>query len=314
MAYVGMQGEAGVLSFSERGVEERPGRETGPGITEAVRLLAFSRQGDELLALDTGGRARLLAFPSIKGRLPISLIGDRCPLTAPRPVRQQWDTEQPEGITDADFDAAGELLATTSDRAVRLWAPRAPQESRLVARLDSPPVPGALFRHARFTPAGRLVVGLIRKPSGGRSPPQRQPGRSWLAVYEVGAGPARGRLTLVKTIDALAASHYTAFSLSGDGRFVALGTDEGAVAVFRLDYFKLASRTRPHEWVVTAAAFSPSGKAVASASVAHSLKVTKVFQQSRSYWNMLVALLLLCFIFYLFAFYIRPLVDELIFR
>ena len=70
VAYVGMQGEAGVLSFSERGVEERPGRASGPGVTEGVHLLAFSRQGDELLALDTGGRARLLAFPGIKGTRP----------------------------------------------------------------------------------------------------------------------------------------------------------------------------------------------------------------------------------------------------
>lgn len=286
-AAVTLQGELTVFSFGAEGVQVRGAREAGAGVTSSVKLVAFARQGDELATLDAADQLRALAFPSLR-------------------TRAAWAA--PPGTCDVALAPAGDVVYALAERELRVFS----RTGQPLHRIERPLADGAVFRALACGADGRVVVSAMRKPSGGRGA-QRKAGASFVQVYETSRAPElRGVLQPVGRLMKLA-THHTCLGASGDGRLVALGTDEGGVHTFRTDYYTLAAAApRVHEWVVSAVCFDPTGRAVASSSVAYTVRVTKVFATTRSYWNILLAALLLVLLFYVFATVVQPTVVRLL--
>lgn len=275
------------MSFgTSDGVSVRESKEKGVGVSSDVKLLAFAKQGDELATVDTSDQIRTLNFPSMR-------------------TRATWAAQT--GTSDLQLSPAGDFVFTLSDALVAVWS----RAGQALYKLDTPLAPAASFRALGVTSDGRVAVSAMRKPASGRGVAKRA-GASWVQLYDVARTDNRGRLNASGKPMRLASQHHTCMGVAPNGAYVALGLEEGEVCVFRTDYGSVASVAKVHDWIVTGVCFEASCRVVASASVAYTIKVQKIFPQSRSYWNLLLAALLLVLLYYVFAAYVQPFVVHML--
>ncbi|XP_024360191.1 SEC12-like protein 2 [Physcomitrium patens] len=164
--------------------------------------------------------------------------------------------EAHKSIKDLDFSLDGSLVASTSDdSACRIWD----MSGNCVSSLPSVRGEG---------------IGFVRFSRDGRKP------LLYVAVRKYGAGFVSAFDTTtwkLTTSHKLQEDPISAFSISRDGRFLAIGSSEGAISIVDAASLSVCQTLkRAHMIFVTSMDFSPSGRAILSVSADSSARVTPV--------------------------------------
>jgi len=147
------------------------------------------------------------------------------------------------------------------------------------------------FKGVCFSPSGNILyIGSII------------PGKkSWIEKYSFD----NGKISLLKSNIAHGKYHHNALKISPNGKYLATGTSENGVAIFRADNLKHLYEVQQHEFFVTNVVFSADNKYLISVGADYSLYSTKVPEIEESFLGQhklyilyfVIALILIYFMF-----------------
>ncbi|KAL3682196.1 hypothetical protein R1sor_000218 [Riccia sorocarpa] len=226
--------------------------------------LVFSRDGTRLAMGGVDGRLRVFEWPSLK------LVLDKAGA----------HTE----VKDIDFRLDGSMLVTTGDDGpCRVWD--LAKES-LVTSL--PPSKGGTLGFCRFSRDGTKPFLFIT---------MREADRGAISIWNT--------TTWKKTRSRrLSEDPISAFSISPDGRFLAIGTSEGDIKVVSAYNLAVIQQVRnAHMVFVTSMEFSPNGRALLSVSGDSSARITVIAERSKGQgWGVYLLILLVLLVSYYWLF------------
>lgn len=186
-------------------------------------------------------------------------------------------------IRDLDFSSDGTFLASAEDGGpCRIWNLKT---SSLAASL--PMDTGERIAFSRFSrdDAKPLLFTVVNRG-----------GKGIIAYWEMNTWTKVGARTFVK--DAI-----NTFSVSLDGKFLAIGTCEGDITVIEVSKMRICQRIkRPHLGFLTSFDFSQDSRLLLSASASASARVTRIEEQNQKDGNLLF--LLISIILAILAFFI----------
>jgi Tol biopolymer transport system component len=150
-------------------------------------------------------------------------------------------------VVTCAFSPDGKLVATGSDKVVRVWELATGRESKQITLGDK-------VNSVAFSPDGRQLVTASADKAGPLQAWDAEKGKA-LWQMRLGAGAA------------------TAAALSPDGTRVAVGMDDKMLYVVQATTGRLTMRLRGHTAAITSVAVSPDGKQMATAGADNSVAV-----------------------------------------
>lgn len=219
-----------------------------------TRTSAFSPDGKHLALGNTNGQFWHLSYPGLEE------------VSTPRDFTNE--------IYDVDFSEDSSLVLAASTQSLVVFATDA-SKAEPVQTIEKPVFQKGLpcsFRAARFgrgKTAKRLYTVVNARGQG------KNGKRSLISMWDVKA-PDAGNWTLLKTRQA-SPKPVTAFAISDDGRFLAVGTADCSITVLEAETLKtLLHVLQAHDLPPTAVRFSPSGDLLVSVSADNTVRITTV--------------------------------------
>lgn len=223
---------------------------------DELKFLLFSQDGTHLAAGGEDKSLRVFLWPTMEEKLYVK------------------DAHK-KGLKDADFSLDGTLLATTADSGpCHIWDVT---KDKAVATLEAPQR-GSLGL-CRFARDGRpfLFTTAVRGGCG------------WVIVWDTRDWKQLGSKKFHE-------DPISAFAISKNGESLAMGTAGGDIAIINVGKMTITQRVKnAHLVFVTAVEFSPSSRAMLSASGDSSARVTQVTTPSPGLkeWHVYLILIIL---------------------
>ncbi|KAL2611024.1 hypothetical protein R1flu_022716 [Riccia fluitans] len=224
--------------------------------------LVFNRDGTRLATGGEDGHLRVFEWPSLK-------------LVLDKPGAHT-------AVKDIDFSLDGSMLVSTGDDGpCRVWDL---SKDSVVTSLS--PSKGGTLGFCRFSRDGTKPFLFVT---------MREGGRGVISIWDTTTWKKR-------TSRRLSEDPISAFSISPDGRFLAIGTSEGDMKVVSAKNLAVIQQVKnAHMVFVTSMEFSPNGRALLSVSGDSSARITVIADLSKGEgWRVYLLILLVLLVSYWF--------------
>jgi len=185
-----------------------------------------------------------------------------------------------EQIDTLDFSPSGKHVVTLTKTRCNVWSLDDSESPIIKLPLETEEYKRRkiIYKGCKFSKCGNFIFTGKIAPGG----------RSWIIKWKVDFNSKT--LLLQKNIVAHRNNHHNVMNISPNGDFLATGTSDGGVAIFKTSNLKKILEVTAHDFFVTGLAFSGDSKTLVSISADYTYKPIQVKEQKGNTISFLIIL------------------------